>query len=174
MELLGEKKFEKLLGAKSSVKLLHAWSYGISISCAFISKGRAEFGNKDLYSMFAVTGDAVHLQSPALICACQVQTWTCEKVSNVSYYLPVQCKYPAQNHLLCRTQKYWCIFKFLFWICIPFFKTQSRNICTLRTFLQVLINRTSKSTQLFCQWQTGFPNFLFCCSCVFLFFCFFV
>lgn len=46
---------------------------------------------------------------------------------------------------------------------------QSRNRLSPRAFLQVLINRTSKFTQLFCQGQTLFPNFPFLCVVYFFF-----
>lgn len=77
----------------------------LAISCAFILKSEAEFGNKGSHSKFAVTGDAVHLQSLALVYACQVQTWThgrrFQMFAIICQFSVLSCM-PVQKHLLCR------------------------------------------------------------------------
>lgn len=89
----------------------------LALSCAFILKDGAEFINKDSYSKFVITGDAVDLQNPALVYACQMQTWT--HVRRFQMF-PIICQFsvssymPLQYHLSCRAEKCWCIFKFLF------------------------------------------------------------
>lgn len=120
-----------------------------AFSSAFTLKGGAEFGNKSVYSKFAVTGDAAHLQNPALVHTRQVQTRTCTSKFQVFTNI---CQFSAlsyvamQNHPLCWVQKCWCILKVLFLICVAFFWMQSRNRWTPRTFLQVLINRALVSS----------------------------
>lgn len=61
-----QKKFEKLLAAKVVSISYIPCPMKSALACALILRGGAEFGNKGLYSKFAVIGDAAHLQSPAL------------------------------------------------------------------------------------------------------------
>lgn len=142
-----------------------------AFSSAFTLKGGAEFGNKILYSKFAVTGDAVHLQSAAFVHTHQVRTRTC--MSKFQMYTNI-CQFsalsyvPVQNHPLCWVQKCWCILKVLFLICIPFFWLQSRNRWTPRTLLQVLINRALVSS-LYCSANDKLIFLIFYSFCLFWF-----
>lgn len=136
----------------------------LALACALILRGGAEFGNKGLYSKFAVIGDAVHLQSPALDTPARCKRglmwegFKCLPIFASSVFSALcQCKITLYAEL----KSAGAYSSFYFEFAYHFFKMQNRNICTPRTFLQVLINRTSKYTQLFCQWQTDFPNFPF-------------